>query len=816
MPTIKITNRRRERVKAHAQATRVGWLGRFSHQRRLLITAIVSATLLAVFAAVMAGQARDPERVGEWIDAPRIARVSFEVEDAEATRESRLKAVGSAPLVLRFNEQRYAALIDALDGMVQTATRGDFESLDPAEVEKYRLTPEACTTLRGLGAQSDAEAAEPAWRVLRDRLIERLYARAVVHGSTLEAMKRHAAEGDAAASSLPMRGKTLLLHKPPLGSPALAGESGEANADPIADPAGAGKGPNSGLNPGITTAASPRVERVSADALLTAESRDAISDWCHRSAMVLPDTIRAPAAAALVSAMGPTYDFDEKATVRQRDAAADAVEPVRAEYRAGDVLVKAGTRLTPTQAHLLHRESAAYADALGLQMRALRWLSRLVVAGVVGAGLWLYLLAFYPRLGENPLRAASMTALLMAALAVSVLATPLSPRLESLTLTLPAMIAVLVLCTAYDQRMALGVGIVQTVLVALTVDLPLWLFLTLGTGVAAACGLLDEVRTRSTLVRVGLYAGAAMGVMALASGWLLRPLHLTGEATRVWQDALVVLGSGLGAGVIVQAMLPGLERACGVVTAMKLKELNDASHPLLRRMAQEASGTYQHSLCIADMAEAAAEAIGADALLCRVGAMYHDIGKINKPDYFIENQGGGPNQHDRLSPAMSQLIIVGHVKDGVEMAREYNLPPAIRHFIESHHGTSLVAYFYHAARKQTEAQGKEAPSEFEFRYPGPKPQTREAAIMMVCDGVESAARSLSEPTPIRLEQLVHKIAGSRLGDGQFDECNLTLRELHRIEEAVTKTVRAVYHARIKYPDQKKDAAKDQPATSQAG
>jgi putative nucleotidyltransferase with HDIG domain len=203
------------------------------------------------------------------------------------------------------------------------------------------------------------------------------------------------------------------------------------------------------------------------------------------------------------------------------------------------------------------------------------------------------------------------------------------------------------------------------------------------------------------------------------------------------------------------------------------------------------------------MAEAAADTIGADGLFCRVGAMYHDIGKINKPMYFIENQGGGPNRHDKLTPAMSLLIIVGHVKDGIEMAREYALPPTLRHFIESHHGTTLVEYFFHAAKKQTEAESKPGPSEFEFRYPGPKPQTKEAAIMLLCDCIEGAARALPEPTPVRLEQVVNAMARKRLMDGQFDECNLTLSELHKIEQSIIKTLCAVYHGRIAYPSAKK-------------
>jgi hypothetical protein len=188
--------------------------------------------------------------------------------------------------------------------------------------------------------------------------------------------------------------------------------------------------------------------------------------------------------------------------------------------------------------------------------------------------------------------------------------------------------------------------------------------------------------------------------------------------------------------------------------------------------------------------------------------MYHDIGKINKPAYFIENQAGGPNRHAKLSPAMSLLIIVGHVKDGVEMAREYGLPPAVRHFIESHHGTTLVEYFYHAARQQQDAQHAPPPDEFEFRYPGPRPQTTEAAILMLGDSIESAVRSLDTPTAPRIEHLVQQIANKRLADGQFHACNLTLQQLFKIQESMTKTLTAMYHGRIKYPS---DSAATSPA-----
>jgi hypothetical protein len=224
----------------------------------------------------------------------------------------------------------------------------------------------------------------------------------------------------------------------------------------------------------------------------------------------------------------------------------------------------------------------------------------------------------------------------------------------------------------------------------------------------------------------------------------------------------------------------------------------------------EAPGTYSHSLLIGSVAEAAAEAIGRNGLLCRVGAYYHDIGKLNKPGYFVENEMGSTSRHRELSPAMSQLIIVGHVKDGAEMARECGLPAILRQFIETHHGTTLVEYFYNEALKrydeeqsQATANGKKAvrsapPSESEFRYPGPKPRAKEAAIVMLADACEGAVRSLNEVTPTRIEAVVHNVAMKRLRDGQFDECDLSLRELSQIEASIAKTLAAHYHSRIAY------------------
>ena len=236
---------------------------------------------------------------------------------------------------------------------------------------------------------------------------------------------------------------------------------------------------------------------------------------------------------------------------------------------------------------------------------------------------------------------------------------------------------------------------------------------------------------------------------------------------------------------------------------MTLLDYSDANQRLLKRLHMEAPGTFSHSLLIGSIAEAAAEAIGRNGLLCRVGAYYHDIGKINKAGYFIENELGLTSRHEKLSPTMSHLIIVGHVKDGMEMAKEYGLPSVLRQFIETHHGTTLIEPFYNEAKKLKAKSSKGKPAESlsdsEFRYPGPKPRTKEAAIVMLADTIEGAVRSLTDVTPTKIEAVVHNMAMKRLQDGQFDECDLSLRELSQIEASISMTLAAHYHGRIAYP-----------------
>ena len=231
-------------------------------------------------------------------------------------------------------------------------------------------------------------------------------------------------------------------------------------------------------------------------------------------------------------------------------------------------------------------------------------------------------------------------------------------------------------------------------------------------------------------------------------------------------------------------------------TEISLLELSDLNQPLMRQLSLQAPGTYHHSLIVSSLAETAADAIGADPLLARVGAYFHDIGKLQKPDYFVENEGAQGSRHTALSPTMSALIISAHVKDGVEMAKEHNLPRAIIDIIEQHHGTSLIEFFY---RRSKEARNGEEPPEELFRYPGPRPKTREAAIILLADTAEAASRTLPEPSPARLQSLVHELTMKKLRDGQIDESPLTQADLAKAEKSFVRVLAAIFHCRVGHP-----------------
>ena len=242
---------------------------------------------------------------------------------------------------------------------------------------------------------------------------------------------------------------------------------------------------------------------------------------------------------------------------------------------------------------------------------------------------------------------------------------------------------------------------------------------------------------------------------------------------------------------------PLAEIVFGYTSDIKMMELANLDQPLMRQLMIEAPGTYHHSVIVGSLVEAAASEIGAHPLLAKVCGYYHDIGKIKKADYFIENQSGGRNRHDRLAPSMSALILIAHIKDGIEMARRYKLGPVITATIQQHHGTSLIRYFYERAKQK---KGESAINMADYRYPGPKPQTREAGLVMLADVVEAASRTLENPTPSRIQGLVQRLISGIFSDGQLDNCELTLRDLHKIAKSFNTILNGIHHHRIEYPE----------------
>lgn len=338
--------------------------------------------------------------------------------------------------------------------------------------------------------------------------------------------------------------------------------------------------------------------------------------------------------------------------------------------------------------------------------------------------------------------------------------------------------------------------------------------------VSLICGLVavqavHRVRKRVQLLRAGVYSGVAALLLCIAFGRIdLMPG--VGDQMEGLKEAglssLAALGTGIVIALLVSGMLPVLEGTFQLTTDISWLELSDLNHKLLRRLQLEAPGTFHHSLVVASLSEAAAEAVGANAAMCRVSAYYHDIGKLSKPEYFIENQvEGGENPHDSLTPTMSALIIIAHVKDGVDLAVKHKLNPRVIDIIQEHHGDSLVSYFHRRAQEQKKAElekvekGLENPEDLpkidekNFRYPGPRPRTRESGIVSLADVVESASRSLKKPTPAKIRSMVEDLIETRVCDGQLDECTLTLRDLAKVKDSFCATLRSMLHTRIDYP-----------------
>jgi putative nucleotidyltransferase with HDIG domain len=506
----------------------------------------------------------------------------------------------------------------------------------------------------------------------------------------------------------------------------------------------------------------------------------------------------------------PNTIYNPEETERRREAARAAQEELRVvlTFRKGQNIVDRGHIIT--QRHLdiaRDMESGEGGEDRRLTL-AQTLLGTLLVTLLLVAILYLFSRATIRKFRAAPRDRVLIGGLILAELAL----------LQGLLLTLealgrgwesatpaallygaPVALGAILVRLVHNSETAMVFSIALAILAGLTLDQSItWAAFVLVSSISGAQAV-GVVCHRMDLAKAGLRVGA-INALCAAAILLLEGQNL--PASLLWGAGAGFVG-GLLSGVLVNAVLPLIENLFRYTTDIKLLELADLNHPALKELILKAPGSYHHSVVVGTLAKEAAEAIHANPLLARVGAYYHDIGKGKNPQYFAENQRAGHNPHDKLKPNMSALIIKAHVKDGLELARQYELPQEIQDFIAMHHGTTLISYFYHRA-KTAEAPGMPEVDPQDYRYPGPKPQTRETAIVMLADGIEAASRALPDPSPARLKGLVQTMINKLFADGQLDECELTLKDLNAIARAFIQVLTSMYHARPQYPGQEKN------------
>ena len=494
--------------------------------------------------------------------------------------------------------------------------------------------------------------------------------------------------------------------------------------------------------------------------------------------------------------LGSNLAYNRMATMNRRKAVVDAVAPVQYRIQKGELILREGERVTPD--HLVKIAGLKRGLAAGGNAQAM-------AASAAFLALVILATAFYVKsyMGEFAARRSNLALLGLFFVAQALLlrifhtlAEVFSAHnpdiaLDSYLYAAPFALVPLMGAIFFTREVAM----VLVILTSLSAGIlfkpaPDFIFFSFFTGLVAVFHV-GHIKRRSDVWKAGVrLVAAAIAVLEMADG-----AFFTAECLN---NLLFAVLGGVFVVALTLTLPPLIESWFPVVSDIKLLELQDLNHPLLARMAVVAPGTYHHSIVVGNLAEDAAEAIGANPLLARVGSYFHDIGKMNKPEYFIENQRDGVNRHDSLTPNMSVLIIISHVTKGLEWAREYRLIPQIHDIIAEHHGTQVIQYFYHRAKEQEGA----AVSEQNFRYPGRKPQSRESAIVALADSVEASSRMLKTPTSSRLRALVSKIINDKFVSGQLDESHLTLHDLNKIGDSFVRILHGIFHYRIEYPGDK--------------
>lgn len=491
------------------------------------------------------------------------------------------------------------------------------------------------------------------------------------------------------------------------------------------------------------------------------------------------------AAAELAASLVRTNTAYSTATIeRDMETAASMVPPVMARFEAGQRIVGKGEIITP-----LILDALGEAGALSPVGKNQQVLGIIMMALLLYAMSLYFFIVFRRDIASDWRRVAALCLIFLVFFALARIFAVFADENVLWGYLVPLAMVGMLPAILFDRLTAIYLVCMGGLGTAIALKGNIYLTVAALLSGLAGMMLVRRVRTREDLVRAAAEVSVVTAVVAMATATMIKELRFVPIA------GLAGLGNGVLAGLLTLGAIPVLERLSDIVTPMHLMELASPDQPLMKELISKAPGTYSHSVIVGNLAAAAAQEIGADALLARVGSYYHDIGKTKRSAFFVENQPRGFNGHERIKPNLSALVISSHVKEGVELAKKHRLPREVIDIIRQHHGTSLIRYFYARALEE----GSDGVSESRFRYPGEKPRSKEAALVMLADAVEATAKSLDKPSAVKLEQVSRSIIEERLQDGQLAESNLTLGDLEKVALAFTRILSGMYHERVEYP-----------------
>ncbi len=739
------------------------------------LTKWVSITLMSILFAVLLypGLLSKPKhyRLGDIAERDIKASHDFLIEDAALTEKNRIKAVRETPPVYDFDPSGSDAL-----GRLRDAFAEARRSLESDKAYKAQVPDKA------LGDRS-AETMSSAPKFSKERLSELLGIQ--VDDSLFDVLKKSGFPPE--VENLTIRLLSRVLHRGIV-----------PNKESLLSRASHGI-----ILHNILTDKETTINDMDRFLDLEQAKRLIFQEWEKTDTPLLPAELKKVSLTLSLYLLSPNVTFNKRETELRKESARKAVKPVYFKVKKGEMIVREGEPIRPE--HLLK---------LAEQYKYLskdKFFGHIpAMAILIGFLLFSFYLVTSPkdshaknRKRDLIFQALILTVFFLVAIAANFIAAEVArgfPFLTSsvLIFAIPIASGAMLVSLFQGLRIAAGFSVLLSVLTALVLGGKVEFFVYFLIGSLIAAHGMKNCRERGEFIKTGLKVGLANMVLALS----IETLHGFFYTIEPLVASAAAFFGGVLVAVITTGSVPLIEMAFGYTTDIKLLELASLDQPLLRELMVQAPGTYHHSVIVSQMVEASAKAVGANPLLAKVAAYYHDIGKMKKPLYFIENQIQGQNKHEKLAPSMSSLILISHVKDGVELATKYKLGQPIIDIIRQHHGTSLITYFYEKAKEQAENRSDKATvvKEEDFRYPGPKPQTKEAGLVMLADAVQAASKTLIDPTPARIQGLVQKIINRIFSDGQLDECELTLKDLHQIAKSFNKTLSGIFHHRIEYPE----------------